>query len=114
MTTPADKCGFIFDDQSPNDSSHCCYRDTWGDRDQCIWHALVTEGQRKPIKTLRHTLTNRAVRDQVRSSNRKELLDGAKLRQQELGSQIDFEGLSFRQADLSRQIWKKQTSKMRI
>ncbi|WP_081461395.1 pentapeptide repeat-containing protein [Halalkalicoccus jeotgali] len=66
------------------DGSACCWRETWKDTDQCIWHARVED---KPLKKLKAARTNNP-----------EQLDGAYLVGVEIASSISFHGCGLRAA----------------
>jgi uncharacterized protein YjbI with pentapeptide repeats len=101
MNTPDDRCGFTRDDHAPFGKSHCCYRETWGDRDHCIWHAPVEDNTNKPIEILKDTMISRSINNQYQSQRYNILLDGADLSGQNLDDNIDFANVSLYKADFT-------------
>jgi uncharacterized protein YjbI with pentapeptide repeats len=75
----------------------CCYREQWGDRDWCIWHAPATNERSKPDDTLRAVLDGAP----LAGSGRQELLDGADLEGKRFTADLDLDDVSLRDANLS-------------
>lgn len=123
---PGDRCGFVTDPPDLEGEAayqSCCYRETWGDSEYCVWHAppdtepvaattdsqfsthLPAEG--KPVAELervRETPENRELnRDDSHHGHYgapAELLDGALVARTELDELSDLTGWFVRGADL--------------
>jgi uncharacterized protein YjbI with pentapeptide repeats len=102
------RCGYIWPEDhevgsDPNDQS-CCWRESIGTVDRCVWHA----DPRTITKSVQALQEARAAHNGEEGSNIQkasghftELLDGAKLSGLDLRSQVNFERVALRSADLS-------------
>ncbi len=82
----------------------CCYRECWGARERCVWHATVGEGVEKPHEereAVRETAANRRLNSSSSGRHPAELLDAAQLSGLVFEGEPDFRGCSLRTADLS-------------
>lgn len=99
---PPTRCGYPWEVRDPHAS--CCYREIWGTRDRCIWHADVGKDVEKPIEELqnqRETETNRRLNRGELGDRPAELLDGIQLNGVDLGDSLSFASCNLRDADLS-------------
>jgi hypothetical protein len=95
-----DRCGATYTDEDAHSS--CCYRETWGDRDRCVWHASVPDEANRPADALGAARADPAVRELNGETGPTELLDGADLVDTTAPDGLDLAGVSLRDADLSR------------
>lgn len=88
---PPDRCGvsvkFLHTDDSGPISDVTCWRETWGDFDQCIWHA---DSDSKPKDELVNARTDNPER-----------LDGSIIRESNLGSSISFANCELNGAEMT-------------
>lgn len=98
MGTPSGRCGFEYTDESGHES--CCYRETWRDRERCVWHEEAADDESKPIEALRAARVDAEVRADCERGPT-ELLDGIDVRDETFPAGMDFSGASLRDADLS-------------
>lgn len=104
---PSDRCGYEWPADTDADLPSfvarphwCCWRKTWDDFDQCIWHT-ETDAE-KPVGELECRREAPEYRERARSSGRlAEFLDGAHLSEVDLTEVSSFEGCRLQGADLS-------------
>lgn len=94
-----ERCGFTYTGGAG--TSHCCYRETWGESERCVWHAETTDDRSKPDDALSAVRAEPGVRQTNRKAGPAELLDGADLTEETLPAEIDLSGVSLSDADLS-------------
>lgn len=74
---PLGRCGMHFE-YHPR---HCCYRETWNDRERCIWHAEVVGSEKSfpELEAQRESYENRELIREVSDSRPVELLHQVQL-----------------------------------
>lgn len=99
MGVPADRCGYTYTGESGHES--CCYRETWGEAERCIWHEEVDDDETKPVERLRAARAPPPVRDLNGGTGPRELLDGGDIRGVSFPDGMDLAGVSLRGADMA-------------
>jgi len=99
---PEGRCGYQYNQES-QPYNNCCWRETWGDSDRCIWHSK----NKSDSKTKTTTDLTEAIRDEPNESDRV-LLDGASIIDKNVG-QVFFHlrqyNVYFRNANLRNCTW---------
>jgi hypothetical protein len=98
MGVPGDRCGATYADEEAHSS--CCYRETWGDRERCVWHAAVDDDEHRPAATLRAARADPEIRELNAVTGPDELLDDVDIAETTLPEGMDLSGVSLREADL--------------
>jgi hypothetical protein len=98
MGVPGDRCGATYADEEADSS--CCYRETWGDRERCVWHAAVDDDEHRPAATLRAARADPEIRELNAATGPDELLDDVDIAETTLPEGLDLSGVSLREADL--------------
>jgi hypothetical protein len=97
MESSTDRCGYTYTGERGAES--CCYRETWGERDRCVWHEVAAEDKTKPVEQLQATRAPPEVREL--NGGPRELLDGADIREVNFPPETDLSGVSLRDADMA-------------
>jgi hypothetical protein len=97
MASPTDRCGYTYTGEHGSES--CCYRETWGERERCVWHEDAADDETKPVEQLQATRAPNEVREL--NGKPRELLDGADVREVNFPPETDFSGVSLRDADMA-------------
>jgi hypothetical protein len=99
MVVPSDRCGYTYTSE-PGDES-CCYRETWGNSERCIWHEEAAEDEPKPVDELRAARAPPPVRDLNGGTGPREILDGVDIRGTAFPEGVDLADVSLRDADMA-------------
>jgi uncharacterized protein YjbI with pentapeptide repeats len=99
MNGTAKRCGYIYTGETGHES--CCYRETWGNSERCVWHEETADDESKPIEALQDARASPTVREHNGNTGPTELLDGVEIRHVDFPSGTDFHGVSLRDADMA-------------
>lgn len=99
MPVKSGRCGYTYIGETGNES--CCYRETWGDAERCIWHEETEDDETKPVDQLRAARAPSAIRELNGGTGPRELLDGADIRDVTFPDGMDFANVSLRDADMA-------------
>jgi len=99
MTVHADRCGYTYTGEAGHES--CCYRETWGDAERCVWHEETDDDETKPIEALQAARAPSEMCELNGGGGPREILDGAEIQDVEFPDGIDLAGVSLRDADMA-------------
>ena len=97
--THSNRCGYTYTGESGRES--CCYRETWGDMERCIWHEEAAEDETKLVGQLQAARAPPEVRDLNGGAGPREILDGADVRGTVFPDGMDLAGVSLRDTDMA-------------
>lgn len=99
MAIKTDRCRYTYTGVAEHES--CCYRETWGDAERCVWHAEADDEETKPIEVLREARAPPSVRELNSGAGPAEILDGAEFRNVSFPDGTDLAGVSLRDANMA-------------
>ncbi|ERH09641.1 MAG: hypothetical protein J07HX64_01402 [halophilic archaeon J07HX64] len=95
----SNRCGYTYIGESGRES--CCYRETWDDRERCIWHEEIAADETKPVEQLERARAPPEVRDLNGETGPREILDGTDVRGTVFPDGMDLAGVSLRDTDMA-------------
>jgi hypothetical protein len=99
MAVQSDRCGYAYTGGNGHES--CCYRETWRDTARCIWHEEIEDDETKSVEKLREARAPPRIRELNGGTGPRELLDGVEISNVAFPDEMDFAGVSLRDADMT-------------